>query len=69
HSGASAAQVRWERRADRVVLAVTDDGRGGAVQDEGMGIGGMRSRVEGIGGTFRAGPGARGFEVVAEMPR
>jgi signal transduction histidine kinase len=69
HAGASAAQVRWERRADRVVLAVTDDGRGGAVQDEGMGIGGMRSRVEGIGGTFRAGPGARGFEVVAEMPR
>lgn len=69
HAAATAAQVRWERRVDRVVVTVSDDGDGGAVQDVGMGIVGMRTRVEGIGGAFHAGPGAQsGFEVVAELP-
>ena len=35
----------------------------------GMGLRGMRERVEALGGTFRAGPdGAGGWEVVATMP-
>lgn len=69
HSGATAAVVEWERRDDRLVLTVRDDGRGGAVQDEGMGISGMRSRVERVGGWLRVGPAAAGgFEVVAELP-
>jgi signal transduction histidine kinase len=70
HSGATTARIEWARAADGgLVLAVRDDGRGGALQDEGMGIGGMRTRVTRIGGTLSAGPRpGGGFEVVAELP-
>jgi len=69
HAGADAVTVQWTRGVDVVVLTVTDDGRGGPVQDEGMGIGGMRARVAKLGGSLRAGPrGGGGFEVVAELP-
>ncbi|GAA1539698.1 sensor histidine kinase [Nocardioides humi] len=70
HAAAGTATIAWERGSDTVALRVSDDGRGGAVQDEGMGIGGMRSRVEALGGTFRAGPlDHGGFEVTAVLPR
>ncbi|RHW28255.1 sensor histidine kinase [Nocardioides immobilis] len=69
HAGATTATVEWTRADDRWVLAVRDDGRGGAVQDEGMGISGMRARVARLGGSLRAGPrDGGGFEVVAELP-
>lgn len=69
HAGAGAVTVEWTRQGDLLVLAVRDDGRGGAVQDEGMGIGGMRTRVARLGGSLRVGPAAGGgFEVVAELP-
>jgi signal transduction histidine kinase len=69
HAFASTATITWERGADSVALRVSDDGRGGAVQDEGMGIGGMRARVAAIGGTFRAGPAdGGGFEVTVVLP-
>ncbi|MCR1783881.1 hypothetical protein KVF89_15175 [Nocardioides carbamazepini] len=69
HAAAGAATVAWERGAGTLALRVSDDGRGGAVQDEGMGIGGMRARVTAIGGTFRAGPLEHGgFEVTAVLP-
>lgn len=69
HAAASTATVIWERGADTLALRVADDGQGGAVQDEGMGISGMRSRVEALGGTFRAGPVSRGgFEVSVVLP-
>ena len=69
HAAADTAWVAWSTVRDRTVLAVRDDGRGGDVQDEGMGISGMRARVVGAGGTLRAGPRANGgFAVVAELP-
>ncbi|WP_408896925.1 sensor histidine kinase [Nocardioides sp. R1-1] len=69
HAGAGVATLAWERGPDSLTLRVTDDGRGGAVQDEGMGISGMRARVAAVGGTFRAGPLEQdGFEVVAVLP-
>ncbi|WP_182379171.1 sensor histidine kinase [Nocardioides sp. WS12] len=69
HAGASWAQVAWAQQPEFVVLSVTDDGRGGDVQDEGMGISGMRARVEGIGGGLHVGPHANGgFQVVADLP-
>lgn len=70
HAGADGATVAWEAGSGTLALRVSDDGRGGAVQDEGMGIGGMRARVTAVGGTFRAGPLAHGgFEVTAVLPR
>lgn len=69
HADAASASVEWTRGDDGLVLVVRDDGRGGAVQDEGMGISGMRARVRQLGGSLRAGPAAGGgFEVVAELP-
>jgi signal transduction histidine kinase len=69
HADAGRASLSWTRTSDRVLLTVRDDGRGGSVQDEGMGISGMRARVTQVGGSLRAGPAtAGGFEVVAELP-
>lgn len=69
HASASTAWVAWSTVGDRTVLAVRDDGRGGDVQDEGMGISGMRARVGAVGGTLRVGPRSNGgFAVVAELP-
>jgi signal transduction histidine kinase len=52
-----------------LTLTVTDDGRGGPVNDEGMGLRGMRERAEALGGTLSAGPRpGGGFEVIVELP-
>jgi signal transduction histidine kinase len=69
HADATAVTLLVERDGDTLVVAVTDDGRGGTVQDEGMGIGGMRARVEAYGGPLAVGPrGQAGFEVRAVLP-
>jgi signal transduction histidine kinase len=73
HAAATTAQVTVAVAGESLVVSVTDDGQGGAVSEEsGMGISGMRARVERLGGTVDAGPrtggGARGFSVRATMP-
>lgn len=69
HSGAARVDVSLEHHDGRLVVTVTDDGLGGAVQDEGMGMGGMRARAAALGGTLVAGPRERGgFEVRAVLP-
>jgi signal transduction histidine kinase len=70
HAQATRATVALARQGDRLVVTVADDGHGGAAagQDEGMGIPGMRSRVEALGGTLEAGPTAEGFRVRAVLP-
>ncbi|MEI7057414.1 sensor histidine kinase [Nocardioides sp. CCNWLW239] len=61
-----------EGNADELVVTVTDDGRGSdmssAKRGPGMGIVGMRSRVEALGGTLEAGPEVRGFRLRASIP-
>jgi signal transduction histidine kinase len=69
HARATGVEVRVELSSDTLALSVTDDGRGGAVQDEGMGLSGMRERVTALGGSFAAGPRpGGGFEVKAVLP-
>lgn len=68
HSGASAAEVSL--RADDaggLVVTVVDNGQGGPVR-EGMGIRGMRTRVEALGGSVAIGPSPDGFRVRAWLP-
>jgi len=69
HARATSTSVGLTRADGRLSVAVVDDGGGGAVQDEGMGLSGMRQRVEALGGSLTAGPrAAGGFEVRAELP-
>lgn len=76
HAGASHAEVSVlstgsAPRAEMVVT-VRDDGRRsdmpGKETRPGMGIVGMRSRVEALGGTLEAGPEVRGFRLRASIP-
>jgi signal transduction histidine kinase len=70
HAGKASATVRVTYRSDGVAVEVADDGRGPATPvTPGNGIPGMRTRVEAVGGTFTAGPGAGGgFRVRADLP-
>ncbi|TDE51479.1 sensor histidine kinase [Nonomuraea mesophila] len=52
HSGARQAYVRVRHHDDRLHVEVTDDGKGGADENSGSGIGGIRRRTEAHGGTF-----------------
>ncbi|WP_018526075.1 sensor histidine kinase [Alkalispirochaeta alkalica] len=67
-----ASQVTLILRADRegFYLTVLDDGRGssGSIQ-EGIGLGGMRERLEPYGGTLRASTMERGFSLHVHLPR
>jgi PAS domain S-box-containing protein len=70
HAQASEAAVTIQVKPDRLVVTVTDDGRGGAVADlaGGSGLAGLTDRVAAVGGTVavqsRDGGGTR---VVAEL--
>lgn len=52
HSGAASAAVTVRRSIDRLYVSVVDDGRGGADEGHGSGIGGIRRRVQGHDGRF-----------------
>jgi signal transduction histidine kinase len=69
HAGARTAMVRLTRTPTTLEVTVADDGRGSAGGTTGLGISGMRGRVEALGGTLEAGPGPRGgFLVRATLP-
>jgi signal transduction histidine kinase len=71
HASATVARVEISIEPDpgRVVVAVTDDGVGGASVDRGSGIRGLKDRVEALGGQLavesRAGNGTR---IRVELP-
>ncbi len=69
HAGASRIDVMIERRDNRLSVAVTDDGRGGADPEQGTGLQGLTDRVGSVDGTFRVDSPPGGPTVVsAEMP-
>lgn len=73
HAGATRAEVSIvSTSAAEMVVTVLDDGRGSDMlsgeRRPGMGIVGMRSRVEALGGTLEAGPEVRGFRLRASLP-
>lgn len=69
HSGAGTAAVTVHRRADRLHLTVADDGRGGADEGHGSGIGGIRRRVEAHDGRFTlTSPPGGPTTILVELP-
>jgi signal transduction histidine kinase len=69
HSQASQATVHVARQADRLHVAVVDDGRGGATEGAGSGLAGLRDRVRAVDGTFQlASPVGVGTTISVEVP-
>ncbi|MEW9528535.1 sensor domain-containing protein [Microbispora sp. NPDC049125] len=69
HSGASRVLVRMTRRGDRLLIEVTDDGRGGADESLGTGLVGVRHRATALDGTVLVSSPPSGPTVItAELP-
>jgi signal transduction histidine kinase len=69
HANASAVTVSTGRRNGKLVVAIRDDGIGGAVLSDGSGLAGMSDRVAALGGSVTvASPPGGGTIVTAELP-
>ncbi len=75
HAGRASARVTVAYEPGRVVIEVSDNGRGAAMQSdstgwqEGHGLAGMRERAVAVDGELDAGPQpGRGFRVRASLP-
>ena len=78
HAQPKNATLRLAFRKDAVAVHIVDDGRGFNVDEaitskdrpRGLGLIGMRERVESIGGTFRIAsqPGGGGTKIDIEVP-
>ncbi|TQN27786.1 histidine kinase [Haloactinospora alba] len=69
HSGATRAEVWAGKRDGRLVVRVVDDGRGGAREDEGTGLRGIRQRARAHDGTVEVtSPDTGSTTVHVELP-
>jgi signal transduction histidine kinase len=69
HARANRARVRVGCEEDQALIAISDDGRGGADASVGTGLRGLRDRVEALGGRFAVeSPPGQGTSVVVEIP-
>jgi len=69
HSSATRASVSVQRDNGRALVAVEDDGRGGADPAHGSGLRGLADRVEALGGSLEvASADGRGTTIRAEIP-
>jgi signal transduction histidine kinase len=72
HAQAKHLSIRLVQKdpCSEVLLSVCDDGVGCdlSLPATGLGLHGLRERVESLGGTFEARSGAVGFEVLARIP-
>jgi signal transduction histidine kinase len=69
HGGATRVSVRFSARNGQIAVLVRDNGRGAEEVEEGIGLAGMRERVEQLGGRLSARNVTGGFEVLAWLPR
>jgi signal transduction histidine kinase len=69
HADASAVTIRLRRTGNEVLVAITDDGVGGADPTRGTGLQGLTDRVEALGGLLGVSSPAEGGTVVtATLP-
>lgn len=67
HGRSTRVVVRFQRSDSWLIVSVVDNGRGAAVVAEGIGLQGMRERVESLGGELTYN-GVNGFTVAARLP-
>ena len=67
HADASRASITL-RCGDDLEVSVVDDGVNGTTWQPGVGLTGMRKRIDAVGGRLEAGPGEAGGRVVATFP-
>ncbi|MBJ6981589.1 sensor histidine kinase [Luteimonas sp. MC1572] len=63
HARAQSAEITMRAAGEGITLRIRDDGRGGAIVP-GNGVGGMRERIESLGGRMDIGPAPGGGTVV-----
>jgi signal transduction histidine kinase len=69
HADPSSIVVSAQSSQRFLTVDVVDDGRGGAREEDGQGLQGLRDRVEAIGGTFGvSSPVGRGTRITAVIP-
>ncbi|CDR07786.1 sensor histidine kinase [Streptomyces iranensis] len=69
HSGARTAEVDVWRTEDRLLIQITDDGRGGADTSTGSGLAGLAERIDAVDGVLVVHSPAGGpTTVTAELP-
>ncbi len=68
HAEAESATLRVACRDGRLVVEISDDGRGGASLEAGSGLRGLTDRVEAVGGTLSLTSTPRGTTLRAELP-
>jgi signal transduction histidine kinase len=69
HAGATHAEVDVRREGPDVVLAIRDDGHGGARRKPGSGLEGLAQRVEALDGTLTVeSPGGGPTTITARLP-
>jgi PAS domain S-box-containing protein len=69
YAEATAASVSVREAGGRLVVRVSDDGRGGADPTSGSGLTGLHDRLDALGGTLVVdSPPGRGTTIVAEVP-
>jgi two-component system sensor histidine kinase DesK len=67
HAEATECTVTIQRIARGASVVITDNGRGGSFA-EGVGLKGMRARLNAAGGTLEIGPQPRGMRLIARVP-
>lgn len=68
HGKATVIRLFLSRENGRILLRVRDNGLGAESMSEGIGLSGMRERLEKLGGDLTAGNAPGGFDVVASVP-
>jgi signal transduction histidine kinase len=68
HGKATAIRVSFRVSEEGLVVAVKDNGGGAKEVHEGIGIAGMRERIEKLGGSLELGSSAGGFSIAMRLP-
>ncbi len=68
HGRATRLEIYLHEEGDRLQVSMIDNGVGGKVIQEGLGLGGMKERIHELGGELSVGNGNHGFSLYVTLP-